>query len=135
MGPELPWVLAGHSRGAAIATRLLGLDPSAYQGLVLVATTHPRVDLSGLSIPVYKIGGGRDCVAPRERSESAAGLLPPRTVWHWIEGANHAQFGFYGSQLGDCEASIDRDEQQRITLDLLTEALNATLRAAETPGG
>jgi hypothetical protein len=32
-----------------------------------------------------------------------------------IAGANHAQFGYYGMQLGDSSATISREEQQRQT--------------------
>ena len=127
LGPELPWVLGGHSRGAAIATRLTAGDPTGYQGLALVGTTHPRMDLSALDVPVVKIGGTRDCVAPRERNEEAN--LPPSTVWSWIEGANHAQFGYYGPQLGDCGASIPREQQQRELTRLLTALLEEVARA------
>jgi pimeloyl-ACP methyl ester carboxylesterase len=111
--PSIPWVLAGHSRGAAIATRLMAAGPRGYDALVLVGTTHPRIDLSSLSIPIVKVGGTLDCVAGRERSEEAIPLLPARTEWIWIEGGNHAQFAFYGRQLGDCTATIAREEQFR----------------------
>lgn len=121
----IPWVLAGHSRGAAIATRLMAAGPVDYQGLALIATTHPRVDLSRLSIPVFKIAGTNDCVAPRDDSEANASNLPVGTVWRWIDGGNHAQFGFYGPQLGDCSASINRAEQQRQARALIIEALEA----------
>jgi pimeloyl-ACP methyl ester carboxylesterase len=112
LGGELGWVLAGHSRGAAIATRLIEHEASAFRAVALIGTTHPQNDLSALPLPVVKIGGTRDCVAPRDRSEAAAANLPAETEWVWIEGANHAQFGWYGSQLGDCSASISRAEQQ-----------------------
>jgi hypothetical protein len=74
---------------------------------------------------VFKIAGTNDCVAPRNESEANASNLPAGTVWYWIEGGNHAQFGFYGPQLGDCSASIDRAEQQRQARALLIEALEA----------
>jgi pimeloyl-ACP methyl ester carboxylesterase len=122
---SIPWVLSGHSRGAAIVTRLMAAGPVDYQGLALISTTHPRVDLSRLAIPVFKIAGTNDCVAPRNESEANASNLPAGTVWYWIEGGNHAQFGFYGPQLGDCSASIDRAEQQRQARALLIEALEA----------
>lgn len=108
----IPWVLAGHSRGAAISTRLVARHPSEFQGLALIGTTHPRVDLSSLAIPVLKIGGTADCIASRKKSEASAERLPPQTEWLWIEGANHAQFGWYGFQLGDCRPSISREDQQ-----------------------
>jgi pimeloyl-ACP methyl ester carboxylesterase len=130
LGPDLPWVLGGHSRGAAIATRLLAGDPDAYQGVALVGTTHPRVDLSGLEAPVVKVGGTRDCVAPRDRSEAAAANLPAATTWIWIDGGNHAQFGYYGPQLGDCRAAISRDEQQRQLLAVLSVLLERVGRSS-----
>lgn len=123
IGPDLPWVLAGHSRGAAIATRIAARVPDEFQGLALLGTTHPKVDLSKLTVPVVKVGGTRDCVAPRADAERAAERLPPGTTWVWIEGANHAQFGFYGPQLGDCSATIPRAEQQSRASEVLIELL------------
>jgi pimeloyl-ACP methyl ester carboxylesterase len=122
--PSIPWVLAGHSRGAAIATRLMAGGPRGYAALVLVGTTHPRIDLSSLSIPVVKIGGTLDCVAGRTRAEEAGPLLPAGTEWLWIEGANHAQFGFYGTQLGDCTATMSREEQFRQLVMQMRRALD-----------
>jgi pimeloyl-ACP methyl ester carboxylesterase len=112
LGAERSWVLGGHSRGAAIATRLIVQDTISYRALALIGTTHPQNNLSHLPLPVVKIGGTRDCVAPRDRAEAAAGNLPAATEWVWIEGANHAQFGWYGFQLGDCRAAIPRTQQQ-----------------------
>jgi hypothetical protein len=104
--------------------------PRGYAALVLVGTTHPRIDLSSLSIPVVKIGGTLDCVAGRTRAEEAIPLLPAGTEWIWIEGANHAQFGFYGTQLGDCTATIPRDEQFR----QLVAQMRRVLDRAAQPG-
>ena len=122
--PSIPWALAGHSRGAAIASRLVAGNPTSFQGLALIGTTHPRVDLSHLTFPVLKIGGTRDCVADRDKAEAATPRLPAHTEWIWIEGANHAQFGWYGFQLGDCGPSITREEQQERTRDLLIGLLD-----------
>jgi pimeloyl-ACP methyl ester carboxylesterase len=131
LGGDLQWVLAGHSRGAAIATRLIVQDSAAYRALALIGTTHPRNDLSGLLMPVMKIGGTRDCVASREDSEAAAGNLPAATDWVWIEGGNHAQFGWYGSQLGDCSAEISRASQQTELLRALTDLLDRLARESD----
>jgi hypothetical protein len=38
-------------------------------------------------------------------------------MWVEIEGANHAQFGWYGVQAGDGVATISRQEQQQIIFE------------------
>jgi pimeloyl-ACP methyl ester carboxylesterase len=120
-----PVVLAGHSRGAALAGRFAATHPT-LAGLVLIATTHPRdEDLSGLRVPVTKLLGSRDCVAPSDKARANAALLPPDTRWVEIDGANHAQFGHYGSQINDCRATISRDAQQQAALRFVLEALGA----------
>ena len=83
---------------------------------MLVGTTHPKEDdLSALQIPVTKVFASNDGVAPRERVLANRALLPAQTRWVEIEGGNHSQFGRYGHQLFDGEATITRAEQERIT--------------------
>jgi pimeloyl-ACP methyl ester carboxylesterase len=106
-------VLAGHSRGAALASGFAADHPAALDGLVLIGTTHPRNgDLSRLTMPIVKIVATRDCVAPPAAARAYTRLLPSSTRWVEIAGGNHAQFGYYGSQLHDCSATITRDAQQ-----------------------
>jgi pimeloyl-ACP methyl ester carboxylesterase len=113
-GASRPIVLGGHSRGGMLSALFASRYPSELSGLLLVATTHPRdQNLSALRIPVLKINGTKDCVADVKSSKANASKLPTHSVWTTIVGANHAQFGYYGSQLGDCRATISRDEQQR----------------------
>lgn len=120
LGSERPLVLGGHSRGAAMSARFASRHPDDIAGLFLLGTTHPRdQDLSAFPGAVLKVSGTRDCVAELEESLKNKRRLPPRTVWATIEGGNHAQFGYYGSQLGDCSASIDRVSQQRQAAELL----------------
>lgn len=129
--PARRWILAGHSRGAALSARFVGEHPAALAGLVLIATTHPkRVSLATLAIPVTKIYGTRDCVADSTAIFANAGLLPPTTHWVRLDGANHRQFGWYGAQLGDCDATITRETQQTRTVEALLAALAALNGAA-----
>ena len=111
-------VLAGHSRGGALAARFVAESASPpvdrLGGLVLIGTTHPRDhDLSAVSFPVLRILASEDCVA--SPADAAANLpnLPPDTRVLEITGGNHRQFGYYGWQLGDCAAGITREEQHR----------------------
>jgi poly(3-hydroxybutyrate) depolymerase len=108
--------LAGHSRGAALAAELAGPHAAAFRGLVLIGTTHPKAQsLATLPLAVTKIYGTRDCVADTTAIQANAPLLPRTTRWVRLEGANHSQFGWYGRQLGDCDATMTRREQQAQT--------------------
>lgn len=124
--PDRRWILAGHSRGAALSARFAAEHPEALAGLVLIATTHPKqVSLAALPIPVTKIYATRDCVADSAAVFANAALLPTHTRWVRVEGGNHRQFGWYGAQLGDCSATISREAQQALTLETLVAALAA----------
>ena len=50
-------------------------------------------------------------------------LLPPQASWHRIEGGNHSQFGWYGTQLGDGAARISRERQHEQLLATVLEVL------------
>jgi pimeloyl-ACP methyl ester carboxylesterase len=118
------WALAGHSLGAALAARAVHADASGVAALVLIGTTHPRDhDLSSVRLPVTKIYGTNDGVAPHERSMANSHLLPADTRWVAIDGGNHSQFGHYGWQLLDGRASIGREAQQAAARAALLDVL------------
>ena len=120
-------ILVGHSRGAALAGGFAFGHASELSGLIMIGTTHPRDhDLSSLTIPVLKVAATRDCVADLDATKANTHNLPTTTTWVVIEGGNHAQFGYYGSQLGDCSADITRDAQQNQTFGAIVSWL-ATL--------
>lgn len=47
--------------------------------------------------------------------------LPATVKLVKTDGANHAQFGYYGFQLGDNRATISREQQQAETLKHIME--------------
>lgn len=111
------WVIGGHSLGGAMAAEYVAAHPSAVDGLFLWASySAESTNLSGLSdlrvLSIYgtEDGGVEDIRASRQR-------LPHDTIWVEMEGANHAQFGWYGEQPGDGVATISRDAQQEIILE------------------
>ena len=119
------WVIAGHSLGGALACRAAQAEPGVFSGLVLVGTTHPKNDdLSSLPLPVTKVYGSEDGVAPPDRMFANRRLLPKETRWVEIKGGNHSQFGHYGRQLFDGEPAASREAQQAATRSALLEALD-----------
>jgi predicted esterase len=120
------WAVGGHSRGAAIAARFAQLHGESFDGLVLIGTSHPKeaaFDLSNSSLAVTKIHASNDGLASMQEVKANAIYLPKNTTWVLIEGGNHSQFGYYGSQLGDGTATISREEQQKLTVNAILESL------------
>jgi pimeloyl-ACP methyl ester carboxylesterase len=107
------WAVGGHSLGGAMAANFARKNPEAIHGLVLwAAYPADNDDLSDTHLAVVSIYGTRDGLATPDEIDASRQLLPPDTEWIAIEGGNHAQFGWYGSQAGDGEATISREEQQ-----------------------
>ena len=116
-GRNRAWVVGGHSKGGALAAAFARDHESALAGLLLIGTSHPREDdLSALSLDVAKVFGSEDGLASEDEIRQFAKNLPQATNWTRIEGANHAQFGWYGWQLGDGSAAITRSAQQAATV-------------------
>ncbi|RZK56576.1 MAG: hypothetical protein EOO87_05140 [Pedobacter sp.] len=92
-------------------------NQSLINKLILIGTTHPRdISLTDVKIPILKIYGSKDGVADEKSILENKSKLPVDARLVKIEGANHAQFGYYGFQLGDNSATISRTEQQELTL-------------------
>jgi len=122
------WVIGGHSLGGAMAASYVYNHPDQVDGLVLWAA-YPASNnsLAAISnLPVLDIYGTEDGQAAE--LWEARSLLPPETQWLIIEGGNHAQFGWYGRQSGDGEATISREQQQ----EAFTQA-TAALLASVSP--
>jgi pimeloyl-ACP methyl ester carboxylesterase len=125
------WVIGGHSRGAVVAADLAGLRTRDVVGLVLIGTTHPRdVDLAALRIPVTKVVGTNDPIAPERKSQANRHLLPASTRWVRVEGGNHSQFGWYGFQPGDHFAGITAAQQRTQMLAAILDLLGAARDSA-----
>ncbi|MBK9925585.1 MAG: alpha/beta fold hydrolase [Anaerolineales bacterium] len=122
------WVVGGHSRGAAIASRFAYSYGDSFNGLILIGTSHPKeavFDLSDTNLSTTKIYTSNDGLASVEEVEANAVYLPDNTNWILIEGGNHGQFGYYGTQLGDNPASITREQQQKRTVDAILSVLSS----------
>jgi len=112
------WAIGGHSLGGAMAAEFVKGDPTAVDGIVLLAS-YPAAstDLSALPIRAVSTYGSENGQTPPAGFEDAMVRLPPGSELVEIEGGNHAGFGHYGPQAGDGVAAIDREEQQRQTAE------------------
>lgn len=118
------WVIAGHSLGAALSCRVIQEDPTKFSAMVLIGSTHPKADnLSQLQIPVTKVFGDKDGVAPMADILANKQLLPAATAWYKIDGGNHSQFGHYGWQILDGRPAIPREEQQEQTQSAILKTI------------
>jgi hypothetical protein len=107
------WYIAGHSLGGAMASNYASKRPDQVSGLILLGAY-----LYG-SYPVEKTltvyGSFNTTVADKINYTENIVI---------IAGGNHAQFGNYGKQRGDPDASISSEEQQNIAVEAIKEFLN-----------
>ena len=116
------WYLGGHSLGGSMAAKCAAKAPERFKGLGLLAA-YSTVDLSDSGLDVMTVLGDRDTVLDADKLETNRHNLPKTAIQAQIPGANHAQFGSYGPQKGDGEATITPEEQIRITANLLAEMM------------
>lgn len=115
------WAVGGHSLGG-VAAALYASQPRDIDGLVLWASYPANDVLRDTSIEVLSIYGTEDMSGVAVFEEKSA-LLPADTQYVVIRGGNHAQFGDYGLQPGDNEATISRAEQQKQVVDATIQFL------------
>ncbi len=110
--PEVDhWVVAGHSLGGAMAARFAASDDRVEALILLAAYPEEGLDLSTTDLAVLTISASEDGLATPDEIAASLERLPADTVAVVVAGGNHAQFGWYGAQRGDGEASLTREEQ------------------------
>ncbi len=120
------WVIAGHSLGGAMAAWLVHREPDAFSALVLMASYPAKSrSLADASIPVLSLYAELDGLAAVSDIDERRELLPAHTQYHLIAGGNHAQFGSYGLQKDDGEASITEEDQHQAIVRALVEFLDS----------
>jgi hypothetical protein len=107
-----------------MAAQFIAQNPSAVQGLVLwAAYPADSSSLAGADLKVVSIYGTEDGLATGGKISASKALLPAGTQYVAIEGGNHAQFGAYGLQSGDGQATISAQQQQDETVLATVELL------------
>lgn len=87
-------------------------------GLILIAA-YVNCDLSDSNIPMLSVFGDTDGVLNKNRYDKCKAKNSKSFEEHIIAGANHAQFGDYGKQPRDYDASISPEDQQKQTAEII----------------
>ena len=107
------WYLGGHSLGGAVAAMYAAEKRAEnLDGLVLMAA-YPTEEVD---VPTLTLYGSEDRVLNMEKLEEGKEFLPAEAETVVIEDGNHAQFGDYGEQKGDGEATISREKQWEVAV-------------------
>ena len=107
------WVLGGHSLGGVVAAmnaQSAAKDPGKPVAGVLFFASYPASDISTLPVPMLSISASNDALTTPEKVKASRSMLPKDTIFTEIEGGVHANFGDYGTQSGDGEPTLSRDE-------------------------
>ena len=104
------WYVGGHSLGGAMAASYAASHGDSLSGLILCAAYPTKALDEGLT--EISIFGSEDGVLNREKTAAGRAYAPEDFHELVIPGGNHAQFGDYGPQAGDGEASISPERQQ-----------------------
>src|SRR5215212_8206697 len=115
------WAVGGHSLGG-VAAAAYASKHNDIDGLVLWASYPANDELKDSNIKVVSIYGTQD-ISSADVFESKRPLLPTGAEFVVIQGGNHAQFGDYGVQPGDHEATISRVDQQKQVVEVTAQFL------------
>lgn len=116
------WYMAGHSLGGVAASDHISKHKDSFEGLILLASYSTK-DLSDTNLNVLTIYGSNDTVLNHESYDKNRSNLPVDTIEVVIDGGNHSQFGSYGSQKGDTQATITSEKQLDLVIEYTKELM------------
>lgn len=109
------WVVGGHSLGG-VASALYASKKNSLAGIIFWASYPADESLKNTKMKVLSIYGTQD-MGGMDRFVASRTILPADAQFVVIDGGNHSQFGDYGFQPGDKQATITRADQQSQVVD------------------
>jgi dienelactone hydrolase len=120
------WVISGHSLGGSMAATFAHANPELIDGIVFWASYPQASDsLAELEIAAASVYGTLDGLLSVDTVEQSREYLPDDATFVRIQGGNHAQFGSYGQQSGDNDATISHEAQQAQAIEAVLDVLAA----------
>ncbi len=109
--PEITnWYVGGHSMGGAMASDYASKNPDKVEGLILLGAYVYGSYPPEKALTVY----GTFNTSVEKKIDYTENIVV-------IQGGNHAQFGNYGKQRGDPDATISREAQQDIAVEAIRD--------------
>lgn len=119
------WFIGGHSLGGAIAASYAAKRDKTYDGIVLFAAYSTKKIKNDIS--VLSIFGSCDEVLAKDKYAKYKENLPADFMEIVIEGGCHSYFGDYGMQGGDGIPVITKEEQIRVTANVVDEFIKSSI--------
>jgi hypothetical protein len=111
--PTLEWYIGGHTRGAQLPAKYVIMHQDQFAGIVLwAARLGETSSLNGVDLPVVYIYGTLDD-ANVNLLASNTDFIPSHTKRVSIEGANRADFSYWGPMAADVGSTIPIPEIQK----------------------
>lgn len=114
------YFISGHSLGGAMAASYVN-STNKTDGLILFASYAT----SEIEKPVLSIYGSEDTVLNMEKYDESLIFIDDNLTEVEIDGANHAQFAYYGNQSGDGIAKISAQSQQEQSENAIIEFIES----------
>lgn len=112
--PEITnWYIGGHSMGGAMASKFASDHEEEIKGLILMGAYIYGDYPPSKALTIY----GTFNSNLEEDIDYTENIV-------LIDGGNHAQFGNYGKQKGDPDATITAEEQQNITVQAMKKFIS-----------
>ena len=112
------WYIGGHSLGGVIASKYASSHPDKVKGVILLAS-YPSAQIPA-GMDALLITASEDQIIDKAKLKESRKYLPGSYTEVAINGGNHSQFGNYGQQKNDGQASISSDEQQDKAVEAIT---------------
>ena len=117
---DLDNVIIGHSLGGVVGSMVA--NKNSEISTVILMGSYPINDVSDKDVLI--ISAEYDEGMDPDAFEASFKYLNEEAEFYHIEEGNHAQFGWYGPQKGDGEATISTLEQQTIVVNQIIDYLN-----------
>lgn len=115
------YYIAGHSLGGAMAASYLSKNDNwkKFKGIIFLAS-YSTSDFTDTDIKALSLYGSNDGVLNISKVKSGRKYFKKENYTEKvIQGGNHAQFGSYGNQSGDNDASISAENQWNETVEAI----------------